>query len=123
MGNTVLLVDDSLTLRGFISLALEDSGYRVLLAKSTMEAFYILSEGNVDIVLTEYILSDMNGNEFISQLQNRKKKRQIPTIVLTTCSQDKARQEVEIADANACLAKPFDLDELYGLLGSFRSNS
>jgi CheY-like chemotaxis protein len=66
----ILCVDDDLVTLRLRKVLLEAAGYSVLLASSGAEALRILSEGaEVDLVLLDYMMPEMNGNELASELR------------------------------------------------------
>ena len=78
---TILCVDDNeqaLSVRKFM---LETRGYRVLTAHTAADALEIFSAGNVDLVLSDLIMPQMDGNELIRRMKTIAP--EVPTIILS----------------------------------------
>jgi two-component system cell cycle sensor histidine kinase/response regulator CckA len=67
---TVLLVEDDLTLRGVVSMILEERGYRVLPAANGREALQMSAEhkGPIDLILTDVVMPEMSGRQLVERL-------------------------------------------------------
>jgi two-component system response regulator AtoC len=68
---TILVVDDEPRLREVIASALEDLGYRTLLAESGEAAIGVIEADDVDLVLTDLRMPVMDGRELLHQVRNR----------------------------------------------------
>jgi two-component system response regulator CpxR len=78
---TILCVDDNeqaLSVRKFM---LETRGYRVLTAHTAAEALEIFAAGNVDLVLSDLIMPQMDGNELVRRMKTMAP--EVPTIILS----------------------------------------
>ncbi len=87
LGTTrVLCVDDDIATLELRKVLLGDAGYSVLTASSGTEALGILAEGlTVDLVLLDYLMPGMNGDELAAKL--RKQRPDVPLIALSTVGQ------------------------------------
>jgi two-component system response regulator CpxR len=78
---TILCVDDNeqaLSVRKFM---LETRGYRVLTAHTAAEALDIFAAGNIDLVLSDLIMPQMDGNELVRRIKSMAP--EVPTIILS----------------------------------------
>ena len=78
---TILCVDDNeqaLSVRKFM---LETRGYRVLIANTAADALEIFAAGNVDLVLSDLIMPQMDGNELVRRMKSISP--EVPTIILS----------------------------------------
>jgi CheY-like chemotaxis protein len=78
---TILCVDDNeqaLSVRKFM---LETRGYRVLTAHTAVDALEIFAAGNVDLVLSDLIMPQMDGNELVRRMKSIAP--EVPTIILS----------------------------------------
>jgi two-component system, OmpR family, response regulator CpxR len=78
---TILCVDDNeqaLSVRKFM---LETRGYRVLTAHTAADALEIFAAGNVDLVLSDLIMPQMDGNELVRRMKSIAP--EVPTIILS----------------------------------------
>lgn len=109
--NKLLIIDDEEAICFGLKELLEDS-YDVVLAGSAEEAWErIVSKGDcVDLIITDLILPEMDGLEFLRRLRNIN--RHIPAIVITgSPDYEKAVNEACLGSC-CCLPKPFDIDVL-----------
>lgn len=108
----VLVVDDSRAQRRILSLALERGGYRVTEADSGVSALELCAETAFDIVLSDWMMPEMNGLDFCRAFKALPRDGYGYFILLTSKS-----EKGEIADGLDCgaddfLAKPVNSDEL-----------
>jgi CheY-like chemotaxis protein len=85
--HTLLLVDDELEIQKLTIMVLEDSGYNVITANNGVTAIEILKNQHVDILLIDYFMSPMNGEETIKEI--RKFNTEILIIMQTAFSGEK----------------------------------
>ena len=112
MNSTVLIVDDSPTVRRFVHAALDLEGFAVVEAANGMEALELLPSTAVDLVLTDLNMPDMDGLEFLKTLRESEMYRQIPVIVLSSMAEAEMRDRAQRLGASAYLAKPFSREAL-----------
>ena len=79
---SVLVVGDSESDRKKIKRCLEPTGYGLRFATTGEDAFRIIGESRPDLVLTEVLLSDIDGLEFVDQI--RRSATPVPVVLLTT---------------------------------------
>ncbi len=61
MAKTILIAEDSPSVRKFITLALKIKGYRVLSAQDGMEALEILPKEKIDLLITDLNMPNIDG--------------------------------------------------------------
>ena len=102
---TVLIVEDEEAVRRLMSAALEQHGYRVLIAADGVEALKLIAShaGPLDLLVTDLLMPGMNGNELARKVKDR-----LPGLEVLCISgyAEELRQSGEI-DENAFLQKPF----------------
>jgi two-component system, chemotaxis family, sensor histidine kinase and response regulator PixL len=104
---TVLIVDDSLTIRQTLSTVLRKAGYRVIQSRDGLEGIeQIKQETTIQAVITDIEMPRMNGLEFLSRTRQLKGDT-FPVIMLTSRSSDKYRQLAHNLGATRYLTKPF----------------
>jgi two-component system chemotaxis response regulator CheY len=87
MGTTVLVVDDSSTIRKIIHRCLEKAELgitEVCEAGNGQEALDLLARRPVDLVLTDINMPRMNGMQFLSALKENRDWKQIPVLIIST---------------------------------------
>jgi len=124
MAGTVLIVDDSATLRASVRFALSSAGYDVAEAENGKEALDKLSELNANGTKISLIISDINmpimdGITFVKEAKKNPVYRFIPVLVLTTESQESKKMEGKEAGAAGWLVKPFSNNQLLGVVQKF----
>ncbi len=109
---TVLVVDDSITVRQSLALTLENAGYVVLQACDGQDAINILRHAVSDSLSIQLITCDiemprLNGFEFLMQYAQDPKLPRVPVIMLTSRTQEKHQQLAMQLGASSYLTKPF----------------
>ena len=107
MAKTILIVDDSESIREIVSFTLENEGYDVLVGKDGMDALKHLDNGPLDLILTDLHMPVMNGIEFIKAVRNNADQKRVPILFLTTESQTAKKMEAKEAGATGWIIKPF----------------
>jgi two-component system chemotaxis response regulator CheY len=117
---TVLIVDDSATVRTQAKRALTQAGFTVLEAPDGLEALKVLETQTVDFTVCDVNMPNMGGLELLEEL--RKRGINAPFLMLTTEAQPRLVQRAKAAGAKAWIIKPFNADVLVaavkGLTGS-----
>lgn len=113
---SILIVDDSLSVRKYISLSLEAKNFRVYAASNGIEALNILYETPVDMIITDLEMPIMHGYEFISRIKSSDKLESIPIVVLTSRSGEKHKEKALAMGAEDYLVKPFEEESLFNIL-------
>lgn len=116
---TVMVVDDSLTVRKITGRLLEREGYRVVTAKDGADALDQLEESLPDVILSDIEMPRMDGFEFVRNLRADERLRDVPVIMITSRLADKHREYAQKLGANEYLGKPYDEDELLRLLQQY----
>ena len=113
MAKTILIVDDSASLRTVVKMALTRAGYEVIEAGDGKEALAVLEKaGKVHLIVSDVNMPNMDGITFVTQLKQNPKHKFTPVIMLTTESQDAKVQQAKVAGARAWLVKPFNPPQL-----------
>lgn len=111
---TILLIDDSLSIRKFVGRMLESAGYPVDTAVDGDDGIKKASEKAYQLVITDLEMPKFNGYEVVQALRARPQTRQTPIVVMTTRAGDKHRQLAFDIGANSYIAKPVDERTLLG---------
>lgn len=115
---TVLVVDDSATMRRSVEMTLTLGGYDVVSAENGQAALARLQAGlRPDLLLTDLVMPVMDGLDLIRAA--RPLLRSTPMVMLTTQSQQHLRDEGAAAGATAWLLKPTGGQELLSLVQRF----
>lgn len=111
---TVLVVDDSVTVRKVTSRFLERQGITAIVAKDGIDAIEILQELTPDLILLDIEMPRMDGFEVATQVRFNKRLRQIPIIMITSRTGEKHRERAFEIGVNDYMGKPFQEKELLG---------
>ncbi|TYQ17065.1 UNVERIFIED_ORG: chemosensory pili system protein ChpA (sensor histidine kinase/response regulator) [Zoogloea ramigera] len=109
---TVMVVDDSMTVRRVTGRLLEREGYRVLLAKDGVDALEQLREHQPDLLLVDIEMPRMDGFDLTRQVRGDERTAGIPIIMITSRSADKHRNYALDLGVDAFFGKPFQEPEL-----------
>lgn len=105
--STILVVDDSITLRQTLVLTLQKVGYRVVQAKDGREAIEQLQNSAIQLIICDVEMPNMNGFEFLSHRRQDPVISKVPIFMLTSRSSDKHRQLAMHLGANSYFTKPY----------------
>jgi len=109
---TILVVDDSLSVRKVIEKHLLTLQYRVELAVDGLDALEKLRSHRISLVLTDLEMPRMHGFELIAEMRRHEGTRNIPIIVVTSRDADKHRRRATSLGANDYIIKPFSREQL-----------
>ncbi len=117
MAKTILIVDDSKSIREVVRYTLENEGYNVLLGVDGKDALKHLDGQSIDLVITDLYMPDMDGIELIKNIRVIPDYERIPILLLTTESQTSKKMEAKEAGATGWIIKPFVPDKLISAIG------
>lgn len=112
MSKTILIVDDSVSLRQVVSMALTGAGYDVLQAGDGVEALKVLDGRKVHLIISDVNMPNMDGITLVKEVKKSASYRFTPIIMLTTEGQDAKKKEGQQAGARAWMVKPFKPDQM-----------
>jgi chemosensory pili system protein ChpA (sensor histidine kinase/response regulator) len=115
---TVLLVDDSISVRKFVGQMLEKGGFRVATAVDGQDALQQLLDLTVDVVVTDLEMPRVNGYALIEDLRRRAATREVPVVVMTTRAGDKHVGLARRLGVRHYVTKPVDEQSFIRLVGS-----
>jgi chemosensory pili system protein ChpA (sensor histidine kinase/response regulator) len=118
---TVMVVDDSVTVRKVTSRLLERHGYKVVLAKDGVDAISQLEELTPDIMLLDIEMPRMDGFEVANLVRHNPRIAETPIIMITSRTGEKHRERAFQIGVNCYMGKPFQeqelLENIHELLG------
>ena len=107
----ILILEDEIGIRSFVSINLKREGYEVIEAGTGSEAIEKLnSEKNISVALLDIMLPDMSGIEVCKYI--RENHDNIGVIMLTAKSQEEDKIEGFVSGADDYIIKPFSIKEL-----------
>jgi two-component system chemotaxis response regulator CheY len=112
MGKTVLVVDDSASVRQVVSIALKGAGYDVIQGSDGKDALKQLDGRRIHLIISDVNMPNMDGITFVSEAKKLPAYKFTPIIMLTTESQEDKKRQAQAAGAKAWVTKPFQPDQM-----------
>lgn len=112
MSATVLVVDDSATVRQQVSAAMSIAGFKVVEARDGVEGKSRIEAGGVDCVICDVNMPNKNGIEMVEEVKAGGKNAKLPIIMLTTEGAKELITRAKAAGASGWIVKPFKADLL-----------
>jgi len=108
MDKTVLIVDDSASLRQLVSMTLSGAGFEVLEAQDGQDGLARLDGRKVHLIISDVNMPRMDGLTFLRELKKLANYKFTPVIMLTTEAGEDKKKEGQEAGARAWMVKPFN---------------
>lgn len=115
---TVMVVDDSMTVRNVMGRDLQNNGFEVILAKDGVDAIEQLRHTVPDILLVDLEMPRMDGFELTRRVRADANLVDVPILVITSRAGSRHRDQAERLGANGYMSKPYRLDELVNTIHS-----
>ncbi|MCC6869424.1 MAG: response regulator [Burkholderiales bacterium] len=112
MAKTILVVDDSASLRQVVSIALKGGGYDVIEACDGKDALDKLNGRKINLIISDVNMPVMDGITFVKEVKRLPTHKFTPIIMLTTESQEAKKLEGQAAGAKAWVVKPFKPEQM-----------
>jgi two-component system, chemotaxis family, chemotaxis protein CheY len=107
MAKTILIVDDSASLRQVVSTSLKAAGYDVLEGCDGVDALTKLDGRKIHLIISDVNMPNMDGIAFLKAVKQLPTYKFTPVIMLTTEAGDDKKREGQAAGAKAWVVKPF----------------
>lgn len=112
MAKSILVVDDSETVRQVLQMTLANSGFTVIEAEDGLDALGKLALNPVDMLITDLNMPHMDGLELIKKVRMEGAHRFTPIVMLTTESSEEKKLAGREAGASGWIVKPFKPEQL-----------
>jgi two-component system, chemotaxis family, chemotaxis protein CheY len=112
MGKTILVVDDSASVRQVVSIALKGAGYDVLVGTDGKDALAKLDGRRIHLIISDVNMPNMDGISFVTEAKKLAAYKFTPIIMLTTESQEDKKRQAQAAGAKAWVTKPFQPEQM-----------
>ena len=120
----LLLVDDEPGIRESVQAYLEDNeAWSVTAASNAEEAWQTIESQAPDLIISDIMMPQVNGYEFLQKLRDDPRYRSIPVVFLTARGMTSDRIQGYEAGCDAYLAKPFDPEELEAIVKNLLSKN
>jgi chemosensory pili system protein ChpA (sensor histidine kinase/response regulator) len=115
----VLIVDDSISVRNFVSSVLEKKGFSTYKSSDGASAMKRLNKGDIDIIITDLEMPKMTGFQLIETIRDDDKFNELPIVILSGKTGKDYRDKAMDIGASAFIMKPFKENDLLNVLGQF----
>jgi DNA-binding response OmpR family regulator len=112
LSKTIVVVDDEADIRELLYYNLTREGYVVKSFDNPLHSIQYLENHDPDVILSDWLMPDMDGLEFCKQLKENKKFREIPFIFITCKSDENDIVKAFEFGADDYIIKPFRIKEL-----------
>jgi len=113
MAKTVLIIDDSNSLRALVKLSLCRAGYAVIEACDGKDGLTQLDKAaKVHLIVCDVNMPNMDGITMVTHVKEHAKHKFIPVIMMTTADESSKIAQAKAAGARAWLTKPFNPPQL-----------
>ena len=107
MSKTILVVDDSASMRQMVSLTLRGAGYATVEACDGKDALSKLDGRKFNLIISDVNMPNLDGIEFVKAARQLPAYRFTPVVMLTTEGSDDRKQQGKAAGVRAWIVKPF----------------
>ncbi len=112
MGKTIMIIDDSATLRQVVSSTLKKAGYEAIEAEDGKDALSKLTGRKIHLIICDVNMPNMDGITFVKEIKKDPDYKFTPILMLTTESQEEKKMEGKAAGAKAWIVKPFRPEQM-----------
>ncbi|MBI5643263.1 MAG: response regulator [Deltaproteobacteria bacterium] len=112
MAKTIMVIDDSASIRQVVNITLKKAGYDVIEACDGRDAIGKLQGQKVNLMICDVNMPNMDGISFLKNIKTSASYKFTPVIMLTTESQENKKQEGKMAGAKAWVVKPFKPEQM-----------
>lgn len=107
MAKTIMIVDDSASMRQVVGIAIKGAGYDLIEAADGKEALSKLTGEKVHLIVSDINMPNMDGITFVKEVKQLANYKFTPIIMLTTEIDEAKKQAAKDAGAKAWVNKPF----------------
>jgi DNA-binding response OmpR family regulator len=112
----IMLVDDEEQLVSIMASVLQDEGFAVKQMLSAEEALREYASYSPDLVISDVKMDSMDGFAMFERVKSLQREKNVPFIFLTGLDDRLGQQRANSLGASAYVSKPFDVDELVGMV-------
>ncbi len=112
MSKSILIVDDSASIRQVVSLTLKGAGFNVIEACDGQDALSKLTGQRIHLMISDVNMPNMDGLSFLKAVKSRAEYKFTPVIMLTTESAEDKKSQGQAAGAKAWMVKPFQPQQM-----------
>ncbi len=121
MAKTILIVDDSSSMRQLVKMTLTGAGHQVIEAVDGRDALAKLTGQKVNLIISDVNMPNLDGIGLVKALKARPEYKFTPIVMLTTESEQSKKAEGQAAGARAWIVKPFQPAQLLSAVDKLAS--
>jgi DNA-binding response OmpR family regulator len=115
----ILVIDDEPAWLQILSYILQRKGYEVHIAQSAHSALEALKEWKLDLVVSDVRMPDINGFDLLDRVRHSRKNSRTPFVFVTAIDDYESRKTAQNLGATDYLTKPFNEEEVVGILSKY----
>lgn len=119
MSKTILIVDDSSSMRAVVQVALRGNGYDLIEAGDGKAALAKMTGQKIHLIISDVNMPVMDGITFVREVKKMPAYKFTPIVMLTTEGQEAKKEEGRAAGARAWMIKPFNPQQLLAAVAKF----
>jgi two-component system, chemotaxis family, chemotaxis protein CheY len=116
MTKSILIVDDSESIRELVSYVLNEAGYQVFIGIDGVDAQKYLDGRKIDLIITDLNMPKLDGIELVKKVRSHTEYGFTPILLLTTESQVAKKEQAKTAGATGWIVKPFVKEKLLAVV-------
>jgi two-component system chemotaxis response regulator CheY len=116
MAKSILIVDDSASVRQVVGISLRQAGYEVIEGVDGKDALTKLTGQKVHLIISDVNMPNMDGISLVKAVNEMPAYKFTPIVMLTTESQEEKKRQGQAAGAKAWVVKPFKPDQLLAVV-------
>jgi len=116
MSKTIVIVDDSESIRELVGLTLENSGYAVEKGIDGKDALRFFDGRQINLIITDLNMPHLDGIALIKEIRGKAGYSTVPILLLTTESQAAKKEEAKSVGATGWIVKPFVPEKLLAVV-------
>ena len=113
---SILIVDDSASVRQVVGISLKQAGYDVIEGYDGKDALTKLTGQKIHLIISDVNMPNMDGITMVKTLKQMPAYKFTPIVMLTTESQEAKKKEGQEAGAKAWMVKPFSAPQLLSVV-------
>lgn len=107
MSKTVLITDDSASVRQILSMVLKTNGYTVIEAENGKKALDVLDGRKIHLIVSDVNMPEMDGITFVTHARLIEQYKFTPVLMLTTETDQALKEQAKAQGVRTWLVKPF----------------
>ena len=115
----ILIVDDEPAWLKILSYILRKRGYETREELTAAGALQTLKEYKPDLIVSDVRMPDMNGFDFLDRVKHSRKNSGVPFVFVTAIDDYESRKAAQALGATDYLTKPFNEEDVVGILSKY----